>query len=202
MAERVERVTGRGCVLRGDDIDTDRIIPARYLRCVVFDGLGEHAFEDDRAQAKGDHPFDDERFTGANILIVGRNFGCGSSREHAPQSLMRRGFEAFVGGSFAEIFAGNCTALGLPCAVLELADLDALMNAVEARPTQKLTVDVAARTVTCDVGTFTAQIPDGTRVQLLEGSWNATSVLLDAGSAIEHAAERLPYVSEFREARP
>ena len=198
MPERIERIVGRGCVLRGDDIDTDRIIPARYLRCVVFDGLGEHAFEDDRAQAKGDHPFDDERFTGANILIVGRNFGCGSSREHAPQSLLRRGFEAFVGGSFAEIFAGNCTALGLPCVVLAPADLDALMNAVEARPAQKLTVDVAARTVTCDVGTFAAQIPDGTRVQLIEGSWNATAVLLDAGDAIEAAAQRLPYVSEFR----
>jgi 3-isopropylmalate/(R)-2-methylmalate dehydratase small subunit len=198
VPERIERIVGRGCVLRGDDIDTDRIIPARYLRCVVFDGLGEHAFEDDRAQAKGDHPFDDERFTGANILIVGRNFGCGSSREHAPQSLLRRGFEAFVGGSFAEIFAGNCTALGLPCVVLAPADLDALMNAVEARPAQKLTVDVAARTVTCDVGTFAAQIPDGTRVQLIEGSWNATAVLLDAGDAIEAAAQRLPYVSEFR----
>jgi 3-isopropylmalate/(R)-2-methylmalate dehydratase small subunit len=198
VPERIERIVGRGCVLRGDDIDTDRIIPARYLRCVVFDGLGEHAFEDDRAQAKGDHPFDDERFTGANILIVGRNFGCGSSREHAPQSLLRRGFEAFVGGSFAEIFAGNCTALGLPCVVLAPGDLDALMNAVEARPAQKLTVDVAARTVTCDVGAFGAQIPDGTRVQLLEGSWNATAVLLDAGDAIEAAAQRLPYVSEFR----
>jgi 3-isopropylmalate/(R)-2-methylmalate dehydratase small subunit len=197
MAERVERIAGRGCVLRGDDIDTDRIIPARYLRCVVFDGLGEHAFEDDRIQAKGDHPIDDERYTGANILIVGRNFGCGSSREHAPQSLMRRGFEAFVGGSFAEIFAGNCTALGLPCLVLELADLEALMNAVEARPAQKLTLDVAARTVTCDVGTFAAQIPDGTRQQLLEGSWNATAVLLDAGAAIERTAADLPYVADF-----
>ena len=197
MPERIERIVGRGCVLRGDDIDTDRIIPARYLRCVVFDGLGEHAFEDDRVQAKGDHPIDDERYTGANILIVGRNFGCGSSREHAPQSLMRRGFRAFVGGSFAEIFAGNCTALGLPCLVLAPDDLDALMNAVESRPDQIVTIDVAARTVTCDVGAFAAQIPDGTRVQLLEGSWNATSVLLDAGAAIELTAERLPYLSGF-----
>ena len=184
-------------MLRGDDIDTDRIIPARYLRCVVFDGLGEHAFEDDRAQSKGDHPIDDPRFIGANVLIVGRNFGCGSSREHAPQSLMRRGFHAFVGGSFAEIFAGNCTALGLPCFVLAPGDLDALMNAVEARPAQKLTVDVAARSVTCDVGTFAASIPEGTRHALLEGSWNATAVLLDAGDAIERAAAKLPYVGGF-----
>ena len=202
MAERVERVTGRGCVLRGDDIDTDRIIPARFLRCVVFDGLGEHAFEDDRAQAKGDHPLDDPRFAGANVLIVGRNFGCGSSREHAPQSLMRRGFRAFVGGSFAEIFAGNCTALGLPCLVLAPDDLDALMNAVEARPGQTVTVDVAARSVTCDVGTFVAQLPDGTRQQLLEGSWNATAVLLDAGDAIERTAQQLPYVAGFAEGQP
>jgi 3-isopropylmalate/(R)-2-methylmalate dehydratase small subunit len=199
MAERVERVTGRGCVLRGDDIDTDRIIPARFLRCVVFDGLGEHAFEDDRAQAKGDHPLDDPRFAGASVLIVGRNFGCGSSREHAPQSLLRHGFRAFVGGSFAEIFAGNCTALGLPCLVLAPDDLEALMDAVEARPDQTVTVDVGARSVACDVGVFAAQIPDGTREQLLEGSWNATSVLIDAGDAIERTAQRLPYVSGFAE---
>ena len=202
MAARIDRVAGRGCVLRGDDIDTDRIIPARFLRCVVFDGLGVHAFEDDRLQAKGDHPFDDPRFAGANVLIVGRNFGCGSSREHAPQSLMRRGFRAFVGGSFAEIFAGNCTALGLPCLVLDADDLDALMNAVEARPDQTVTVDVATRTVTCDVGAFAAQISDGTREQLLEGSWNATAVLLDAGDAIERTAQRLPYVAGFIEGRP
>jgi 3-isopropylmalate/(R)-2-methylmalate dehydratase small subunit len=202
MADRVERVTGRGCVLRGDDIDTDRIIPARFLRSVVFDGLGEHAFEDDRLQAKGDHPIDDPRFAGASVLIVGRNFGCGSSREHAPQSLMRRGFRAFVGGSFAEIFAGNCTALGLPCLVLAPDDLEALMDAVEARPAQTLTVDVRARSVACDRGTFGAEIPDGTREQLLEGSWNATSVLLDAGDAIERTAQRLPYVGGFAEGRP
>ena len=197
MAEAVERVEGRGCVLRGDDIDTDRIIPARFLRCVTFDGLGEHAFADDRAQAKGDHPLDDERFAGANILIVGRNFGCGSSREHAPQALRRHGFEAFVGGSFAEIFAGNCTALGLPCLVLAPDDLEALMNAVSARPEQTVRVDVRARSVACDVGAFAAQIPDGTREQLLEGSWNATAVLLEAGDAIEHTAGELPYVSGF-----
>ena len=198
MAESLERVEGRACVLRGDDIDTDRIIPARFLRCVTFDGLGEHAFADDRAQSKGDHPLDDERFAGANILVVGRNFGCGSSREHAPQALRRHGFEAFVGGSFAEIFAGNCTALGLPCLVLAPDDLDALMNAVSARPEQTVTVDVRARSVACDVGTFAARIPDGTREQLLEGSWNATAVLLEAGDAIERTAGELPYVSGFR----
>jgi 3-isopropylmalate/(R)-2-methylmalate dehydratase small subunit len=199
MAHRIERVVGRACVLRGHDIDTDRILPARFLRSITFDGLGEHAFKDDRAQAKGDHPLDDERFAGANVLLVGLNFGCGSSREHAPQSLMRCGFEAFVGGSFAEIFAGNCTALGLPCLVLEMRDLDTLMNAVDARPEQQVVVDVRARTVTCDVGTFPATIPEGTREQLLEGSWHGTAVLLEVGEEIERTAARLPYVSGFRE---
>jgi 3-isopropylmalate/(R)-2-methylmalate dehydratase small subunit len=196
-SEPLERVAGRACVLRGDDIDTDRIIPARYLRCVTFDGLGEHAFEDDRAQAKGDHPLDDARFRGAAILVVGRNFGCGSSREHAPQALARRGFRAFVGGSFAEIFAGNCTALGLPCVTLGEDDLAALMDAVELDPQQQVVVDLAARTVTSRAGTRRAQIPDGVRRQLLEGSWNATAVLLDAGDAIEATANRLPYVRGF-----
>ena len=198
MAERrIERVAGRGCVLRGNDIDTDRIIPARYLRSVSFDGLGEHAFEDDRIQAKGNHPLDDGRFAGASILIVGENFGCGSSREHAPQSLMRFGFDAFIGASFAEIFAGNCTALGLPCVTLEPADLAALMDSVELDPAQDLVIDLEARTVTSRAGTMTAGVRDGTRQQLLEGSWNATSVLLEAGDAIEGAAERLPYLGGF-----
>ena len=194
---RIERVAGRGCVLRGSDIDTDRIIPARYLRSVSFDGLGEHAFEDDRIQAKGNHPLDDGRFAGASILVVGENFGCGSSREHAPQSLMRFGFDAFIGASFAEIFAGNCTALGLPCLTLEPAELAALMDSVELDPGQELVIDLEARTVTSRAGTMSAGIRDGTRQQLLEGTWNATSVLLEAGGAIEGAAEQLPYLDGF-----
>ncbi len=193
------RVTGTACVLRGDDIDTDRIIPARYLRCVTFDGLGEHSFEDDREQAKGDHAFDDERFQGARILVVGRNFGCGSSREHAPQALMRWGFQAFVGGSFAEIFAGNCTALGLPCLTLGDDDLAALMDAVDLDPTQEVNVDVEARTVTSRAGVMSAGIPDGTRHQLLEGTWNAATVLLEAGQAIEDAASALPALERHAE---
>ena len=130
----IDRIEGRACVLRGNDIDTDRIIPARFLRAITFDGLGEHAFEDDRIQAKGDHPFDDERFAGASILIVGANFGCGSSREHAPQALIRSGFRAFIGESFAEIFAGNCTALGLPYVTLDTDDLAAHIDYVQANP--------------------------------------------------------------------
>jgi 3-isopropylmalate/(R)-2-methylmalate dehydratase small subunit len=193
----IDRVEGRACVLRGNDIDTDRIIPARYLRAITFDGLGEHVFEDDRSQAKGDHPFDDERFAGASILIVGANFGCGSSREHAPQALMRSGFRAFIGESFAEIFAGNCTALGLPYALLDADDLAALMDAVVLDPEQTVLLDLEARTVTSRAGTVAAQIPDGVRRQLLEGSWNATRVLLDAGDAIEATSARIPYLNDF-----
>ena len=197
MAATVERVAGRGCVLRADDIDTDRIIPARYLRCVTFDGLGEHAFEDDRAQAKGDHPLDDRRFAGASILVVGQNFGCGSSREHAPQALMRHGFRAFVGGSFAEIFAGNCTALGLPCATLAPEPLARLMDAIDLDPAQELVLDLRACTISSRAGTLPCQLAEGARRQLLEGSWNATAVLLEAGPAIEATAARLAYLSDY-----
>lgn len=200
MAERrIDRVAGRGAVLRGNDIDTDRIIPARYLLSITFEGLGEYAFEDDRIQAKGNHPLDDDRFAGASILVVGENFGCGSSREHAPQALMRFGFDAFIGASFAEIFAGNCTAIGLPCVTLAPADLATLMDSVELDPGQEVVIDIEARTVTSRAGTMAAEIRDGTRQQLLEGTWNATSVLLEAGDAIERAAERLPYLGDFAE---
>jgi 3-isopropylmalate/(R)-2-methylmalate dehydratase small subunit len=194
---KVTRVAGRGCVLRGDDIDTDRIIPARFLRCVTFDGIGEHAFEDDRRQAKGNHPLDDRRFEGARILLVGRNFGCGSSREHAPQALWRFGFHAFVGESFAEIFFGNCTALGLPCATLPRAEVERVMDAVELDPAQELVLDVAAGTLVYRGGTLRVGMPEGTRRQLAEGTWDATSVLLQAGSAIEATAARLPYLNAF-----
>ena len=194
---RIEQAKGRGCVLHGDDIDTDRIIPARFLRCVTFDGLGEHAFKDDRAHAKGDHALDDERFEGANILIVGRNFGCGSSREHAPQALQRFGFDAFVGLSFAEIFFGNCIALGLPCVTLSEEDHAALRDAVHADPGHEIVVDLVEGTVRSRAGTHRAHKPEGARKQLLEGSWNATEVLREAGSAIEETAQRLPYTDGF-----
>ena len=198
MAANVERVAGRGAVLRADDIDTDRIIPARFLRCVTFDGLGEHAFEDDREQAKGNHPLDDRRFAGAAILVVGQNFGCGSSREHAPQALLRHGFRAFVGGSFAEIFAGNCTALGLPCATLPPEPLARLMDSIDLDPAQELVLDLRARTLASRAGTLACGIAEGARQQLLEGTWNATAVLLEAGPAIEATAARLAYVNDFR----
>ncbi|MEE2677610.1 MAG: 3-isopropylmalate dehydratase small subunit [Myxococcota bacterium] len=196
--EALSRVAGRACALRGDDIDTDRIIPARYLRCVTFDGLGEHAFADDRTQAKGDHPLDDPRFDGARILVVGHNFGCGSSREHAPQALLRRGFQAFVGGSFAEIFAGNCTALGLPCATLDDDARNALLDAIELDPSQEVVLDLEAGTVTSRAGTTPVTLAAGPRQQLLAGTWDATSVLLEAGDAIEGTAQTLPYVRGFR----
>jgi 3-isopropylmalate/(R)-2-methylmalate dehydratase small subunit len=197
MAAVVDKVEGTACVLRGDDIDTDRIIPARYLRCVTFDGIGQYSFEDDRKQAKGNHPLDDARFAGAGILIVGRNFGCGSSREHAPQALMRFGFNAFIGVSFAEIFHGNCTALGLPCVTLSERDLATLMDGVELDPTQRVVVDLAACSVTSRAGVMPAFVNPGTRQALLEGSWNATAVLVEAGDAIERTARSLPYVSGF-----
>jgi 3-isopropylmalate/(R)-2-methylmalate dehydratase small subunit len=191
---RIESVEGTGCVIRGDDIDTDRIIPARFMKVVTFDDMGRHAFEDARKAAKGKHPLDDERFSGAEILIVGQNFGCGSSREHAPQALMRFGFKAFIGGSFAEIFFGNCTSLGLPCVTLEDADLAKLMDAVELDPTQNVAIDLKARTITSRAGSMTAGLPEGVRQQLTEGTWDATRVLLDAGEAIEKTAAGLPYV--------
>jgi 3-isopropylmalate/(R)-2-methylmalate dehydratase small subunit len=198
MAQRtIEQVTGTAAVVRGDDIDTDRIIPARFMKVVTFDTMGEHAFEDERKAAKGDHPLDQEHYRGARILVVGRNFGCGSSREHAPQALMRFGFDAFVGGSFAEIFAGNCTALGLPCVVLGEDDLAALMDSIELDPAQQVRIDIAAQTVSSRAGTAQGAIPAGTRQQLLEGTWDATAVLLDAGDAIEATAERLAYVNGY-----
>ena len=191
---KIEKVDGRGCVVRGDDVDTDRIIPARFMKEVTFDTMGEHAFEDARKDAKGEHPLDQERFKGSSILVVGQNFGCGSSREHAPQALMRFGFQAFIGGSFAEIFFGNCTALGLPCVTLSPEDLSAVMDAVELDPEQNVEIDVQSSKVRCRAGEFEAGIPAGTRKMLLEGSWDATRVLLEAGDQIEQTAAALPYV--------
>ena len=189
-------IRGSAVPVRGNDIDTDRIIPARYLRTVTFDGLGEHAFEDDRAAAAG-HPFDDPRFAGASILVANANFGCGSSREHAPQALMRWGIEAFVAVSFAEIFFGNCAALGLPCLRASEGDVERLMGAVEDDPALVMEVDVEAQSVGLGGESIAATMPEGPREQLVTGTWDALGQLLEAGEEIGRTARKLPYLSSF-----
>jgi 3-isopropylmalate/(R)-2-methylmalate dehydratase small subunit len=188
---KVERVEGRACVLRGDDIDTDRIIPARFLRCVTFDGLGEHAFEDDRKQSKGDHPLDDERYAGANILVVGRNFGCGSSREHAPQAIAKFGFRAVVAESFAEIFFGNSTTLGMPCVSVSRETVLALGKAIEADPKLELTIDLEKGTVSAGSLSFPATMKPAARDARVKGEWDPIGQLLDGAEAGKTTAASL-----------
>jgi 3-isopropylmalate/(R)-2-methylmalate dehydratase small subunit len=193
----IETVSGRAVPLRGNDIDTDRIIPARFLRCVTFDGLGEHAFEDDRRglAAKGQvHAFDKPGYQGGKILFVNKNFGCGSSREHAPQALMRWGIEAVVGESFAEIFFGNCVSLGIPCAVVSEAAAGRLFAAAESDPAAAWTLDLKSGELRGPI-TEHAEMPGGPRAQFLSGKWNPMSELLSHLPEVEKVAENLPYVS-------
>jgi 3-isopropylmalate/(R)-2-methylmalate dehydratase small subunit len=196
-------ISGRALALPGNDIDTDRIIPARFLRCVTFDGLGEHAFEDDRKQvtaAGGQHPFDDRTRQEAQILVVGRNFGCGSSREHAPQALMRwhAGIRAIVGESYAEIFFGNCVALGIPCLSSSPEDVQKLTHAVAADAALEVSVDLQRQEVRFGAGRIAASLPEGPRQQLMSGRWDTTGELLEAAPAIERTASALPYIGSFR----
>ncbi len=198
--QRIERVSGSGLVVRGDDIDTDEIIPARFMKGVTFEGLEDHAFEDVRRDSEGQlkgHPMDDPRFSGASILVVNRNFGCGSSREHAPQALRRWGIQAIVAESFAEIFLGNCVALGLPPVNAPHEDVARIMDSVELDPTQEISIDLEARTLTYRGGTLEIGIADGPRAQLLDGSWDALQTLLAAEEAIHATAGRLPYLRDF-----
>ena len=193
----IETVTGRAVPLRGNDIDTDRIIPARYLRTVTFDGIGEHAFEDDRRglAAKGQvHSFDKPEYQGAKLLFVNKNFGCGSSREHAPQSLMRWGIEAIIGESYAEIFFGNCVSLGIPCAVVDEGTIEKLIATAEADATAVWTLDVKNSQLRGPV-TVPVTIVEGPRSQFLSGKWNPMSELLENLPAVEKVADGLPYVS-------
>jgi 3-isopropylmalate/(R)-2-methylmalate dehydratase small subunit len=182
--------------LRGHDIDTDRIMPARFLVAVSFDGLERHLFEDDRKADPG-HAFNDARFNGASILVVNTNFGCGSSREHAPQGLVRAGYRAIVGESFSEIFQGNSAMLGMPCFVASHQDVDRLQSLIEKTPEVAITADVAAETVTAGALRLTATLPAALRDGFLSGQWNPTAKLLERFDEVRAVATRLPYVSGF-----
>jgi 3-isopropylmalate/(R)-2-methylmalate dehydratase small subunit len=200
--ERIRGISGTALPLRGNSIDTDRIIPARFLRSVSFEGLEDHLFEDDRVQADaaapGSHPVSNRAYAGSAILLVNANFGCGSSREHAPQAIRRRGIRAVVGESFSEIFFGNSVALGLPCVSASHADMERLMSLVEGAPSTVLSLDLAGGTVSGGGVTAAATLPAAARESFLEGTWDATGMLLDRFEEVEAVARRLPYVSGWR----
>jgi 3-isopropylmalate/(R)-2-methylmalate dehydratase small subunit len=198
--EKITQVTGRGVFVPGDDIDTDRIIPARFMKCVTFDGLGEFAFADAKAAEKAAgrvHPLDDSRFDGATILISGSNFGCGSSREHAPQALYRYGFRAVIAESFAEIFFGNSTTLGIPCVKMSKQDIADLAALIEKTPSALVTVDLSENKVTVDDVDFKAaiSIPEQARKPLLEGRWDSIADLVDGLDEVKARVAAIPYLA-------
>ncbi|MBK4731331.1 3-isopropylmalate dehydratase small subunit [Oxynema sp. CENA135] len=195
MSSEIKTVTGRGIPVRGNDIDTDRIIPARFLRCVSFDGLGEHAFADDRSASKGEHPFDRPEYREAKVLVVNGNFGCGSSREHAPQAIARWGIEAIVGESFAEIFFGNCVAIGVPCLTADTQSAKQLQDTIAANPQLELTVDLEAMQVRAGDLAVSVTLPDGPRNMLTTGTWDTCGQLVTQAEEIRATAAKLPYVS-------
>jgi 3-isopropylmalate/(R)-2-methylmalate dehydratase small subunit len=201
MASEVLSITGRGIPLVGNDIDTDRIIPARFLKCVTFDGLGQHVFADDRAQAAGQHPFDLPQYQGAEILLVNANFGCGSSREHAPQALAKWGIRALIGESFAEIFFGNCLTLGIPCVTAPASVIQTLQEAVARNPELLLTLDLLNKQVRWEDKAAAVEIPQGAWQMLVQGTWDATAQLLAARNRIQEVAASLPYLRWQRGAR-
>ena len=193
----ISHVTGRGLVLRGDDIDTDRIIPARFLKCVSFEALGEQAFADDRKELAGEHPFDKAEHQGASIMVVNDNFGCGSSREHAPQALMRWGIRAVLGVSYAEIFQGNCLALGIPCATASPEQIRMLQDAVEADATAEWTLDLKALTFSDGSTSQTISLAPGSLDMLRTGQWDATGQLVARDAELTRTMAALPYLHGF-----
>ncbi len=193
---RVLALSGRGLPLRGHDIDTDRIMPARFLKAVSFEGLERHVFEDDRA-ADPSHSFNNAKYTGASILIVNANFGCGSSREHAPQGLARFGITAIVGESYSEIFQGNATMMGLPCFTADAPSIANLQAAVEADPGMTITADVASGAISAGALRIACALPSAARDAFLSGQWNPTVMLLDKFDEVRAVASRLPYVRGF-----
>jgi len=194
----IKSIKGRSLVIKGDDIDTDRIIPARFLKCVSFSALGEQVFADDRKELKGNHPFDLNQNKGANILIVNDNFGCGSSREHAPQALMRWGIRLIIGESFAEIFFGNCLALGIPCLTASKKEIAKLQKLVDAYPKQIWEFKLKELLISNQRETIKLHLEEGAYNMFYSGKWDATSQLLDEEERIKKTVTNLPYLNNFK----
>ncbi len=193
----VNHVSGSAVPIRGNDIDTDQIIPARFMKVVTFDGLGEFAFFDlrfDENDDPKDHPMNEERFQDASVMVVNNNFGCGSSREHAPQALMRWGIDAIIGEGFAEIFAGNCLALGIPTVTADSETIQALQDWVDENPDGEIDVDIEAETVTYGGETIDVTVDDAQRKALVEGVWDTTALMKSNAGEVRKKAEELPYV--------
>jgi len=198
---KITRISGTAIPVRGNDIDTDRIIPARYLKEITFARMGEYPFFDERFDSASNpkpHPFNDVRFKGASILLVNRNFGCGSSREHAPQALYRFGIRAIVGESFATIFAGNCVMMGLPPVTVGSAAIEELMRSVEKDPQTVFAIDLGTKTLTCGETRISLDLPESFRNALVTGSWDSTSLLRANMDKIRRVATKLPYMAGFR----
>jgi len=195
----IKSIKGRSFAIKGDDIDTDRIIPARFLKCVSFSALGEQVFADDRKELKGNHPFDLDQNKGANILVVNDNFGCGSSREHAPQALMRWGIRLIVGESFAEIFFGNCLALGIPCLTASKEEITKLQNLVEKNHKQIWDFKLQELSITNQKENIKLNLEEGPFNMFLSGKWDATSQLLEEEELIKNTVRNLPYLNNFKE---
>ena len=194
----IKSIKGRSLVIKGDDIDTDRIIPARFLKCISFSALGEQVFADDRNELKGNHPFDLAHNKGANILIVNDNFGCGSSREHAPQALMRWGIRLILGESFAEIFFGNCLALGIPCLTASKKEINNLQSLVNQDPKQVWDFKLNKLSISSQRETIKLNLEEGAFKMLSSGKWDATSQLLDEKEKIKKTFSTLPYLNNFK----
>lgn len=197
----IKTVKGRGIPLPGDDIDTDRIIPARYLKEITFEDMGKYAFYDERFDEKGrkkKHPFNDEKYQGAGILVVNKNFGCGSSREHAPQSLMRFGIKAIIGESFAEIFEGNCTTLGIPTVIAQKVDIDNLMSVINDDPAFEIRIDLEDNTVNYGDFSFPIRQKESSKIVLTQGRWDSLSELMGGKEKVNEIAKKLPYLNDFK----
>ena len=198
----IKTIAGRPIPLPGNEIDTDQIIPARYMTAVTFDGMGQYAFQDLRYDSEGkplDHPMNDPRFRakGPRVAIVNKNFGCGSSREHAPQAMWRWGVQAIIGESFADIFFNNCVSMGIPCVQASEADVHKLLAVVNEDPAHDLAIDLEAMTATYNGVGYAVKTHDGARHRLRTGTWDATGILVEALDDVRKTAANLPYVQNF-----